>query len=467
MKIYKSLIVGSLIVAVIISTPVLTFAESGVKNSVEVNQSSNSKLNNKSSMWNKLFSSISHRANAENDNFIPVISRITAPTVLKIGEVGTWKVKASSPQNGTLEYGVNWGDAISQPLTGLVQPVFDQTSTFTHAYTNIGKYTITFTVSNSAGLKATSTVNVNIVEQNVKAPIISNLVAKSIKHNKATIRWTTDVKANSFVWYSTISPVNTSVKPNVSRSDRIKNHKIELKKLLPNTKYYLIVGSTSRTGTTTSNETSFITLTDNENNSNSPVITNLIGPKTVIVGNTETVTVKAYDPKNGTLSYTADWGDTDTSTMSLDRLERPIFVQTATFSHVYNKVGTYTATFTAESNDGKKDSLSMKIDVVLDSVDVTAPVISSIKTLTEPTMSTISWITNEPSTSEIFYSTNTPVDVSLNTTRHESNNTLVTKHSINITGLAPSTIYHFVIKSADAKNNIKISNESAFMTNLN
>jgi PKD repeat protein len=352
-------------------------------------------------------------------------------------------------------------------MAKLSQPIFVQDSTFTHTYTKTGKYTIVFTVNNSEGLETTSTVTVYVTgEQTLNAPVMSNLEVKSIKQHKATINWTTDVKANSVVYFSKISPVDTSVNSNVSRKALVLNHKIELKKLEANTKYYVVVKSTNKAGTTTSSETSFTTPPITTDTS-APVITGLTGSNSIKVGETETVTVNAYDPKNGTLSYSADWGDTNLITKNaISVSEKPIFVQSATFSHVYSSPGTYTATFTVENSDGKKDSSSMKILVTLLSVDITNPLISEVRTLTGSTTSTISWTTNEPSTSEVFYSTNTPVDVNSSLTPSIISKLLVTKHSLNMSGLSPSTIYHFVIKSADESSNTTISSESSFITNF-
>ncbi|MCX6753671.1 MAG: fibronectin type III domain-containing protein [Candidatus Nomurabacteria bacterium] len=89
------------------------------------------------------------------------------------------------------------------------------------------------------------------------APVISN-VAATLSNNvkKAKVSWTTDIKANSIVWYSTTSPVDTSVKgiTTMKRNNRTLNHKIELKRLLPNTKYYVVVGSANGIGKTLSTE---------------------------------------------------------------------------------------------------------------------------------------------------------------------------------------------------------------------
>jgi hypothetical protein len=474
MKKYKSLIVGSLMAAVIISFPLAGFAESkdnNNENKASVENKVKGNKQNSNSIWNRFARFMENETNTTpTTNLSPTISGITAPTVLKTGEMGTWVVKASDPSNGTLSYNVNWGDEnniFSRSITMLSQPIFVQDTTFTHTYSKNGKYVIAFTVKNNDGQKTTSKVSVNIIGQTITtAPVISNLNTNSIKTHNATINWMTDVKANSVVYFSKVSPVDTSTNSKPSRKALVLNHKIELKKLEANTKYYVVVKSTNKMGTTTSSETSFTTLPI-KNDSSAPVITELKGVNSIKVGETETITVNAYDPKNGSLSYSALWGDENLITKNaISVSEKPIFVQGATFSHIYSSPGTYTATFTVENSDGKKDSDSMKIVVSPLSVDTTNPLVSDVKTLTGSTTSTISWTTNEPSTSEVFYSTNTPVDVNSNLTPSIISKLLVNKHSLNMSGLSPSTIYHFVIKSADVSNNTAIASESAFITNL-
>ncbi len=480
MKKYKSIITGSLIAAFIISTPVAIFAEGNDKNGndnnrnkAKVEQKSNIDFS-KNSKSNSLFNRVTHwlegkkiNASTANINLKPSIDGITAPTVLKTGEVGTWIIKASDPQNGTLSYGVDWGDAnlIARSMSMLSEPVFVQTSTFTHSYANKGEYKITFTVTNNAGIKTTSTVTVHITETvNVTAPVISNLTTVSTKTNKARINWTTDVRSNSVVWYSTTSPVDTTINKNVSRRGQVLKHNIELKNLEANTKYYVVVASTNDAGTTKSAEISFTTPAVIDNNA--PVITSLSGATTINVGQTEVVTINATNHNNGALSYTADWGDTTIVAKSLLAVtEQPVYVQSATLSHVYNTAGTYNATFTVENSNGIKTSSSMKITVLAVIADTTAPIISNVITTVNASNVTVAWTTNEPATSSIFYSINTPVDTNLSTTASIVDKTLATSHSIVIPGLTSSTLYHFILKSADALNNVVSSSESLFTTN--
>ncbi|MBI5414989.1 S-layer homology domain-containing protein, partial [Candidatus Peregrinibacteria bacterium] len=73
------------------------------------------------------------------NNLPPVISGISAPTVLQVGQEGTLKVTASDPENGPLTYTVVWGD---EPIQ--IQPyLVNQTATFSHTYSRAGTYTPT------------------------------------------------------------------------------------------------------------------------------------------------------------------------------------------------------------------------------------------------------------------------------------------------------------------------------------
>lgn len=86
----------------------------------------------------------------------PVINGTTAPSSLKVGETGTWTVRASDPENGPLSYSVDWGD------NGIYANNLSQTSTFTHSYNSFGTYTVRFTVTDSAGLTAQTSMTVSV-----------------------------------------------------------------------------------------------------------------------------------------------------------------------------------------------------------------------------------------------------------------------------------------------------------------
>lgn len=372
MKNFKTLIASSLLLLaiILISAPSVSYAKNKkMEDKIEVEHKNETTLNKRfASLFSKnsFFSRISPFSKAKKvtatTNLAPMISGIKAPTVLRVDEVGTWIVKASDPQNGSLEYDVDFGDDSSKSLSRLSsERIFVQTSTFTHSYSKAGQYTVTFIVKNEAGLTNTSTVTVHVRGKivNVQAPVISDVNVTATSARKALVTWKTDVKANTRVWYSKTSPVSTTGKPIISRSKKVLDHSVSLSKLEPNTKYFLVIGSGNNNGLTKSKEISFTT-PDLVNNV--PVITSLSGSTSVTVGEIETITISAYDPKNGSLVYSADWGDTETTKSTLDKKES-IFVQTATLSHVYNTPGKYKATFTVENEAGQKASSTIVISV--------------------------------------------------------------------------------------------------------
>lgn len=93
----------------------------------------------------------------------PVISGFSGPTVLTLGQTGTWRMDARDPDNGTLSYAITWGDedayGMASSLSMQMRAV-TQSSSFTHVYARTGIYTVTLTVTDDTGkqARATSTV---------------------------------------------------------------------------------------------------------------------------------------------------------------------------------------------------------------------------------------------------------------------------------------------------------------------
>lgn len=125
-------------------------------------------------------------------NYAPVINSIDAPSTLRAGETGTWTVRATDRSYGNyygnLTYSVDWGDTYNAPQNSYVgvpsTASFTQNATFTHAYNNPGNYTVRFTVRNSSGQIAQSTVTVV-----VQGSIIGNLPDINIVSPNGGERW--------------------------------------------------------------------------------------------------------------------------------------------------------------------------------------------------------------------------------------------------------------------------------------
>lgn len=90
--------------------------------------------------------------------------------------------------------------------------------------------------------------------------------------------------------------------------------------------------------------------------------------------------------------------------------------------------------------------------------DTTPPVISAVS-VSDVTSdgATISWTTDEPSTSQVEYGVTTSSLSSLNAT-------MVTSHTVILTDLSSDTTYNFKVRSNDASGNLAVSNEYIFTT---
>ena len=102
----------------------------------------------------------------QNNQNQPVINGLDSPTTLNVDQSGTWTVHATDVTGGGLSYGVVWGDEVYSNMMGAysvtAQQIYNQTSTFTHAYHSVGVFTPTFTVRGSNGQSAQTSASINV-----------------------------------------------------------------------------------------------------------------------------------------------------------------------------------------------------------------------------------------------------------------------------------------------------------------
>jgi len=84
--------------------------------------------------------------------------------------------------------------------------------------------------------------------------------------------------------------------------------------------------------------------------------------------------------------------------------------------------------------------------------------ISDIQVTPGDTWATVTWATNEPATSSVDYGQSTAYGSSVD------DSTLVTEHTITLTGLISGTLYHYQVTSVDDSDNTAISPDLTFTT---
>lgn len=147
-------------------------------------------------------------------------------------------------------------------------------------------------------------------------------------------------------------------------------------------------------------------------------------------------TITAYKSTNGT-----SWTSIGSTTISMSQT---VYVGLAVTSHVNTTLTTDTF-----------DNIS-----VTGSADTQSPAISSVSAGSiNQNGGSISWNTDEPSTSQIEYGTTTAYGSTTSL-----NSTLTTTHSQVVSGLDQDTTYHYRVRSADAAGNVGISGDYTFHT---
>ena len=153
---------------------------------------------------------------SSNNSSTPVISGVSGPQTLSESQTGTWIVKAYDPKGGNLSYSVDWGDNIQftycpsggGPCSSQSSSKYSQQSaTFTHSYAQTGNYTPKFTVTNSNGQSASTSLSVN-VGNIVSTPSVKVLLPNGGEAFKAgeqiKVTWATSsgVSKRENVWIS-------------------------------------------------------------------------------------------------------------------------------------------------------------------------------------------------------------------------------------------------------------------------
>lgn len=138
------------------------------------------------------------------------------------------------------------------------------------------------------------------------------------------------------------------------------------------------------------------------------------------------------------------------------------FTNTSSTTHTTAVTGlsddnTYTYYVKCQDSQGNVNATDYSISFTVAS-DTTAPVISSIASTTGSTTASVTFTTNENAGVSVRYGLTTSYGSSTATSSE------ATSHTVNITGLAPLTLYHYQILAQDSVGNLATSTDRSFTT---
>jgi hypothetical protein len=264
-------------------------------------------------------------------------------------------------------------------------------------------------------------------------PVISNVLVGSITNTTATITWTTDQASSSLVnfgtttGYGSASPLNPSL---------VTSHTVTLTGLTSGTTYdFDVVSANAGSMSATSGNATFITTSVT---SSPPAISNvLVGS---ITNTTATITWTTDQASSSLVNFGTTTGYGSASPLN------PSLVTSHTVTLTGLAPGTTYDFDVVSANAGAMSSTSGNATFITTSVTSTPPVISSVATTNvSQTSVTVTWTTDQPATSQVNYGTTTGYGSSSGLSQ-----TLVTAHSVALTGLTAGTTYDFDVTSANA-----------------
>jgi len=274
-------------------------------------------------------------------------------------------------------------------------------------------------------------------------PVVTSISSGTPGQTSTTITWTTDENANSQVNYGTTSAYGATTTLNSALAS---SHSVVVSGLTATTTYHYRVRSSDASGNlSVSSDQTFTTASMPDT---TPPSVSLTVPSTgsTVSGSSVTLTATAFDnvavanvqfkvdtanigPAITSSPYTTSWNSTGVSD------------------------GSHTLYAVAEDTSGNYATSSISV-----TVDNTPPVISAIASSTAQTTATVTWTTNEAATSQVVYGATSAYGSAT------SSASLITSHSIGVTGLTASTLYHYAVVSTDGQGNTATSSDQTFST---
>ena len=277
-------------------------------------------------------------------------------------------------------------------------------------------------------------------------PVISapSVVGSS---SSATVSWTTDEPATSQVAYGTSS---TALNSTASVTGLATSHAVVLPGLVQGTTYYYRITSADASGNTSTSPAT----------GSGPAVYVLpdVTPPTITAvaaagsGSSATVTWSTDEPATSQVSYGTSANALTSSASAGSGTSHSVLITGLAQASTYY----YRVTSADASNNSSTSPVTSAAPATFIIPDTTPPVIAGVAATGSGTAATVSWTTNEASTSQVSYGTSTT-----SLTLSASTAGLTTGHAVALSGLAANTRYYFRVTSADASANSTTSPASS------
>jgi hypothetical protein len=375
----------------------------------------------------------------------PVITNVATANLTSTSMTVTWTT--DQPSSSLVNYGTTTGYGSSSTL--------NTTLVTSHSVTLAGlaastAYDFDVVSANAAAQSSTSgNSTFSTLASSATPPQVGYVSYWGVNNTGITISWSTDVPANTQLAYGTttalgqLSPLQTAM---------TNSHGVVLTTLNPGTTYYFVAQSTAANGATGYSTTYSFTTTGTQTTP-PPVISNVVA--TSVSNTSETVTWTTDQVASSQVNYGL------TTTYTLSSTLDPTLVTSHSVTLTGLTPGT-TYDFDVMSANSSALSSSSTNSSFTTTGTAPPPVITNVGSsgVTSGT-ATISWMTDQASTSEVNYGTTTGYGSTASLAG------LVTTHSVMLTGLTPNTTYNFDVVSANAANTSSTSTNYTFKTSSN
>jgi len=285
----------------------------------------------------------------------------------------------------------------------------------------------------------------------VTPPGISNLSTSTVTISSINISWTTDEPATTQVLYS----IDNSLSNLQGVTGYATSHQVTLVGLSANTTYKFKVKSCDASNNCSLSATS--TFTTSPQDTTPPTISNVTS--TNITYNSATISWTTNEPSDSFVEYGTStpltggsmFGQKDSTTTHIVVLTN-LQSSTTYYFKVHSEDNS--------GNEGVSSEFSFKTLPSPPQGDTTPPNISNVTTTNiQYNTATISWQTDEPSSSYVEFGLSTSYG------RIYGIDNSTTSHTVSLPkDLTPDSIYHFRVRSRDAAGNEAISQDFTFQT---